>query len=227
MTTGPIIGQTRGKGKRFRARGEVWPNFGPRPMRGLRLFDHSSFRFFRISGRIALYGGGNALGPRVMDRMRPPSRPRPAFWQHRATQSGRSGRGDVSRLARGIRRENKPKTIPHSPAAHGRASGEATSRRSGRLCVPSVFHPHPANPVILSRKRCPPRNIAPHAERTAKGEAPPAGILSSGGDDKFWSHPGSAGGLTRAGASRMLLTMNKQPSLVSNQTDRILRRRRP
>ena len=93
------------------------------------------------------------------------------------------------RLARGIRRRNKPKTIPHSPAAHGRASGEATSRRSGRLCVPSVFHPHPANPVILSRKQRPPRNVAPHAERTAKGEAPPAGLLSSGGDDKFWSHP--------------------------------------
>ena len=28
----------------------VWPNFVPRPRRGLRLFDHSSFRFFRISG---------------------------------------------------------------------------------------------------------------------------------------------------------------------------------
>ena len=122
--------------------------------------------------------------------MRPPvSSPSRILATQSHTQSGRSGRGDALRLARGIRRRNKPKTIPHSPAAHGRASGEATSRRSGRLCVPSVFHPHPANPVILSRKRCPPRNIAPHAERTAKGEAPPAGILSSGGDDKFWSHP--------------------------------------
>ena len=143
---------------------------------------------FGFRGRLPCMGGTRS-GHRSWTECVPVSSPSRILATQSHTQSGRSGRGDALRLARGIRRRNKPKTIPHSPAAHGRASGEATSRRSGRLCVPSVFHPHPANPVILSRQQCPPRNIAPHAERTAKGEAPPAGILSSGGDDKFWSHP--------------------------------------
>ena len=126
-------------------------------------------------------------------------------------ERGREAPGGVLRAPPAPRpaRRMASKTIPHSPAAHGRASGEATSRRSGRLCVPSVFHPHPANPVILSRKRCPPRNIVPHAERTAKGEAPPAGILSSGGDDKFWSHPSFGFRLTSATVSAIVPVIGK------------------
>ena len=85
-----------------------------------------------------------------------PSRPRPAFWQHRDTQSGRS--------------RAKPKPI---------------------LFVLQILSSCP-------RSGARPGTPPPHAERMAKEEAPPADLLSSDGDDKFWSHPGSNSRVTSA-----------------------------
>ena len=120
----------------------VWPNFVPRPMRGLRLFDHSSFRFFRISGRIALHGV-NALGPRVMDRMRPPCLvPVPHFGNtepHTERPERPRGMLGVSLGASAARTNRKPSRIPKRPTAEHPAKRHRGAP-AGSVC-PLCFTP--------------------------------------------------------------------------------------
>ena len=92
----------------------------------------------------------------------PPLRARTA---QRTPPSEKGGRreapGGVLRAPHAPRpaRRMASQTLPPSPAALCRASGEATSRRSGRLCVPSVFHPLRRHPPPRPARSTPPGSL--------------------------------------------------------------------